>query len=113
MVIVSEEGYVSGQPRIAGTRIWVSHVVDSLVGMGSVEEYLRNFSHIPREQVKEALDYCRRQECRGKVVSYCQGCTKDKSAPLKSGIQAEESTFEEEKEMDLWEVAERLYKQLC
>ena len=133
--IVSDEGYVSGQPRIDGHRIWVGHVVEFLQAFGSVEAYLENFPTITREQVRESLEYCMRERCVGRVFRYCQGCKKDSSPDIKDdpergihvlgNVTLDQALREwdaagkvlvvgsEEdinRKRDLWKLAEHLYK---
>ncbi len=94
MTIRSDKGYVSGQPRIEGHRIWVSHVIANVFESG-LEEYRKDFG-LEEQQIREAIDYCRGQNCVGNSVSYCQGCSKNSRH---SGE-------------DVWKVAEELHKKL-
>ena len=90
----SDKGYVGGQPRIQGTRIWVSHAIANISEMG-LEEYMYDFDLSDKKQeLKDAIDYCRRELCQNSAISSCQGCNKNVNYPGK----------------DLWKVAEELYK---
>jgi len=56
-VIMKTRGVLGGKARIAGTRIAVSHMV-ALVKLGyTVEEVLREYPQLTREQVEAALKY--------------------------------------------------------
>lgn len=56
-VIMKSRGVLGGKARIAGTRIAVSHMV-ALVKLGyTVEEVLREYPQLTREQVEAALKY--------------------------------------------------------
>ncbi len=83
MSIVSTKGVIGGSPCIGGHRIWVSFVVEYIEKPGSVESFLDSFPQLTRDQVKEALDYCRKEQCVGDVIAYCQDCTKDTSPPIR------------------------------
>mgnify|MGYP005684907713 CR=1 FL=1 len=95
MSITSDKNYVSGQPRIDGHRIWVSHIISHVREMG-LDSYIDDFDLEGEEDhIIEALDYCRNERCVGNVVSYCQGCSKHTSS---SGE-------------DLWNIAAHLYQE--
>ena len=83
MTIESNEGVVGGKPCIEGHRIWVSHVVECIERLRSVERFLEWYPQLTRDQVREALDYCRKEQCIGNVIAYCQNCTKDKRPPIR------------------------------
>ena len=56
-VIMKTRGVLGGKARIAGTRIAVSHMV-ALVKLGyTVEQVLREYPQLTREQVEAALKY--------------------------------------------------------
>lgn len=56
-MIMKSRGVLGGKARIAGTRIAVSHMV-ALVKLGyTVEEVLREYPQLTREQVEAALKY--------------------------------------------------------
>jgi len=48
----------NGKPVISGTRIPVTVVLDQLAETGSVQEVLRQYPELSRDQVKAALQYC-------------------------------------------------------
>lgn len=109
MPIVSDDDVVGGQPRIDGTRIWVSHVVESMHGLGSLKAYLKTYPGITEAQVREALAYCSRQKCsEGGVYRHCQNCTKDDSPPPFDA--PKEEGDEPEEKRDLWKLAKQLYR---
>ncbi|MBU0466857.1 MAG: DUF433 domain-containing protein [Nanoarchaeota archaeon] len=68
-MIVSEEGYYNGEPRIKGNRITVANVVANVSEMG-LEEYCSDFD-LARDNVLGAIDYCAGQRCEEGVVNYC------------------------------------------
>ena len=76
MPIVSHKDYCHGKPRVDGTRLWVSLIVLTVEESG-VDGALEGYESLDEGSVREALDYCRKQRCQGKVVTYCVGCTKD------------------------------------
>ena len=55
--IVKTPGVLGGRARIAGTRIAVSHIVAMVRAGLTVEEVLREYPQLTREQVEEALRY--------------------------------------------------------
>jgi uncharacterized protein (DUF433 family) len=55
--IVCTPGVVSGKPRIKGTRVTVGVLLGQLAVGHSVDEVLRDFPYIQREDVLEALQY--------------------------------------------------------
>lgn len=94
MAIRSDKGCVGGQPRIEGQRIWISHIILNVKDMG-LQEYLEDFDlESERDKIIEAFDYCRKEECVGKVVSYCQDCNKNSRFPGE----------------DVWKIARELYE---
>ena len=57
-MIVATPGTCGGEPRIAGTRIKVRHVVQWVERQGmSVAEVVESFPHLNRSQVHTALAY--------------------------------------------------------
>jgi uncharacterized protein (DUF433 family) len=46
-----------GKPRIKGTRIWVSLILDLLAGGSSYEEILHEYPHLKREDLLACLAY--------------------------------------------------------
>jgi hypothetical protein len=67
------------------------------VEMLGVDGYIFDYSirNDGREKIREALDYCRKEECIDNVVSYCQDCNKSDTHPG----------------FDVWKIAERLYRE--
>ncbi|MDO8509138.1 MAG: hypothetical protein Q7S27_05645 [Nanoarchaeota archaeon] len=94
MTITSRKNFVSGQPSIGVERLWVGHIVYNIREMG-MEEYIEDFDlqHC-RNEIREAIDYCRKEMCEGNVIRYCQFCNKNKELPGE----------------DLWKTAEKLYR---
>jgi uncharacterized protein (DUF433 family) len=46
-----------GKPRIRGTRIWVSLILDFLANGAAIDELLAEYPHLKREDVLAALAY--------------------------------------------------------
>ncbi len=81
MTVKSDKNYVSGQPRIEGHRLWVSHIVGNIVEGGLIN-YIEDFDlKDEEEKIKEAIEYCRLEKCVGHAITYCQGCNKNKEHP--------------------------------
>ena len=55
--IVCTPGVVSGKPRIKGTRVTVGVVLGQLAAGHTIEEVLRDYPYIQREDVLAALQY--------------------------------------------------------
>jgi uncharacterized protein (DUF433 family) len=55
--IVSDPNILCGKPCIAGTRISVELLLEELAAGLSVDEFLTQYPHITREQVRAALEY--------------------------------------------------------
>lgn len=55
--IVSTPGVVSGMPRIKGTRVTVGAILGQLAVGHTVEEILREYPYIQREDVLAALQF--------------------------------------------------------
>ena len=92
MTIKSDKDYISGQPRLDGHRLSVAHIVANISQVG-LESFVNEFDlHGEEGKLKEAIEYCRNEQCVSKVISYCQGCNKN-------------VTYSGE---DLWKVAERI-----
>ena len=96
MAILSDSDYVGGKPRIEGHRLWVSHIVEGVLTDG-LEGYIKNYSLEGEEnKIKEAIDYCRKEQCVGHAITYCQGCSKREES--KNDL------------WNLWTVSGELYK---
>lgn len=46
-----------GKPRIRGTRIWVSLILDFLANGATIDELLAEYPHLQREDILAALAY--------------------------------------------------------
>ena len=92
MVIRSDEHTLSGQPRLESRRIWVSHVVANVNEMG-LNRYCLDYE-IPRQEIRDAIEYCMNERCVKSAISFCQGC-------MKSG-EGEEC----------WKTAKRIYNKV-
>jgi uncharacterized protein (DUF433 family) len=94
MEIDSDKDYVGGKPRMKGHRLWIGHVVSGVEILG-VDGYIFDYSLgiDGREKVREALDYCRNEECIENVVRYCQDCRK-----------------REDRGIEFWKIAEKIYE---
>lgn len=66
-MIVSDPKILFGKPVIAGTRISVELVLEELGAGMSIEEFLREYPHINRDQVLEAIRYAS-QAIRNDVI---------------------------------------------
>jgi len=55
--IVSTPGVVGGKPRIKGTRVTVGVILGQLAVGHSIEEVLRDYPYIQREDVLAALQF--------------------------------------------------------
>jgi len=57
--IVSTPDVLNGKPRINGTRIPVSLILGYLAAGNSLDEIIKEFPDITREQIAACLDYAR------------------------------------------------------
>ena len=57
--IVSTPDVLKGKPRIKGTRILVSLILGYLAAGSTVEEIVKEFPDIKREQIAACLNYAR------------------------------------------------------
>ena len=55
--IVCTPGVIGGKPRIKGTRVSVATVLGELAAGHSIEDLLRDFPYIQREDVLQVLQY--------------------------------------------------------
>jgi len=55
--IVVDPRICFGKPCIRGTRIWVSLLLDFLASGASVEEILKEYPHLEREDILAAIAY--------------------------------------------------------
>jgi uncharacterized protein (DUF433 family) len=58
-VVHSDPGILSGTPVFVGTRVPVHSLFDYLEGGDTLDEFLRQFPSVTREQVIAALDLAR------------------------------------------------------
>ena len=65
--IVCTPGVVSGKPRIKGTRVTVGAILGALAVGHTVDEVLRDFPYIQREDVLAALQYAAWRAQEGEV----------------------------------------------
>ena len=65
--IVCTPGVVSGKPRIKGTRVTVGAILGQLAAGHSVDDVLRDFPFIQREDVLAALQYAAWRAQEGEV----------------------------------------------
>ena len=65
--IVSTPGVVGGKPRIKGTRVTVGAILGQLAAGHSVDDVLRDFPYIQREDVLAALQYAAWRAQEGEV----------------------------------------------
>jgi len=56
LIISRDPEVMGGTPVFAGTRVPVQHLFEHLAGDYSVEEFLRGFPTVRREQVEELLN---------------------------------------------------------
>lgn len=134
MQIVSTKDCLGGQPRLDNHRIQVSYIVNFLEQAGSLKTYIKWFPTVDDpKKIREALDYCRNEQCIGNCIAYCQGCTKNTSpeitdnpekgihvlgdVPLEEALQEWDLAGkvlvvgDPEEPRDLWKVAAILYEQ--
>jgi uncharacterized protein (DUF433 family) len=55
--IVTDLDLLGGKPTIAGTRIGVDLILEKISGGESIEDILRDFPHLTREQAITAINY--------------------------------------------------------
>lgn len=55
--IVIDPDLLGGKPTIAGTRISVDLILEKLGDGESIDDILRDFPHLRREQVVDAINY--------------------------------------------------------
>ena len=56
-MITTNPGIAGGKPIVKGTRITVEMLVDEYAAGRSVEQILRSYPHLTREQVEAAFAY--------------------------------------------------------
>ena len=65
-VVHSDPEILSGTPVFVGTRVPVENLFDYLAGGDTIEDFLRSFPTVSREQAMAALEYAR--EALGKLA---------------------------------------------
>lgn len=58
-IIVTDPDVCFGKARIAGTRMYVDHLLEFIEHGGSIDSYLADYSHITRAQLQAALGFTR------------------------------------------------------
>lgn len=58
-VFHSKEGFVSGTPIFAGTRVPIKNLFDYLAGGHSLDDFLDDFPSVSREQAVKTIDMAR------------------------------------------------------
>lgn len=59
--IVSTPGVLGGKPRIDGTRVGVSHILEALASGDSAEEIVESLPWVTHDDIRAALLYSARQ----------------------------------------------------
>jgi uncharacterized protein (DUF433 family) len=59
--IVSTPGVLGGKPRIDGTRVGVSHILDALAAGDTADEIVESLPWLKHEDIRAALFYAARQ----------------------------------------------------
>ncbi len=96
MTICSDKGCVGGQPRMEGTRLWISHVITH-VNKSGLDYYIEDFElQDKKAEIKNAIEYCMKENCVDNCVRYCTYCTKASIDP-KYGVK-------------FWKIAKKLHK---
>lgn len=70
MAIVIDQDILRGKPVIAGTRISVELVLELLSSGMSVEEIIREYPHLTRKNILEALEYAKKSLEHEEVISF-------------------------------------------
>ncbi len=55
--IVTDPGILAGKPVIKGTRISVSVILDNLAAEVDIEEIIKSYPSLTKEDIKAALEY--------------------------------------------------------
>lgn len=55
--IVSTPGVLVGKPRIDGTRIGVTHILEALAAGDTADEIVEDFSYLTHDDIRAALIY--------------------------------------------------------
>jgi uncharacterized protein (DUF433 family) len=59
--IVSTPGVLGGKPRIDGTRVGVSHILDALAAGDTADDIVESLPWLTHEDIRAALFYAARQ----------------------------------------------------
>ncbi len=70
MAIVINQDILRGKPVIAGTRISVELILELLSSGMSVEEIVKEYPHLTRKNVLEAIEYAKKSLEHEEVVSF-------------------------------------------
>jgi len=70
--ITADPAVLAGKPVIKGTRISVELVLESLGRGWTIEQFLAQYPHVPREGVIACIDYAR-DLVRSETVTPAQG----------------------------------------
>ena len=89
-MVNSKKDICEGEPCIEGHEITVRHIVVNVNCLG-LEGYVGFYIYdrqlcdekIGGDKIEEAVEYCRTEQCdvdnaNGKLVRYCQGCSKER-----------------------------------
>jgi uncharacterized protein (DUF433 family) len=58
-IIVTDADTCFGKARIAGTRMYVDHILQCIEAGWSIDDCVREYPHISREQVQAAIGFAR------------------------------------------------------
>lgn len=67
--IVLTRGVLGGKPRIAGSRMGVDFLLELLASGMSVEEIVKEYPHLSKQDVQSALRYARSAVSKEQIVS--------------------------------------------
>ena len=67
--IIFNPNILGGKPIIKGTRISVDFILELLSSGMSVDEILKEYKHLKREDILEALDYAAKSIKREDIIS--------------------------------------------
>jgi uncharacterized protein (DUF433 family) len=59
--IVSTPGVLGGKPRVDGTRVGVSHILDALAAGDTADEIVESLPWLTHDDIRAALFYAARQ----------------------------------------------------
>lgn len=70
MAIVIDQDILKGKPVIAGTRISVELVLELLSSGMSIEEIIKEYSHLTTKNIVEAIEYAKKSLEHEEVISF-------------------------------------------